>query len=469
MRWSSSLIKGFLRLAFRAYFRGVHVRGLEEVPHDGPVLLVANHPNTLLDPAILIHVLPRPIHFGAKHTLFKGPLRPILNALGAIPIVRAQDDPKAMRQNLKAIDAYVVLLGEGGATAIFPEGISQDDPHLAPMKSGASRIALQAEDKSDFKLDLRIVPVGLQFEPRRRFRGDAYVRFGKAFGVEDLAELYRAKRSAAYRKLTARIAQALGELSFHVDSIEHIPFVARLADVYLQRVRKTGLRGVGGRGLKGELLYRAAACLNYFSKVDPEIVARLEQSLKRYEMLRQAAGMDSRLVEEPSYLLEGPLAPIQAAIELVVGLVPASFGYLTGAAPFYLTRYLAHRSATRSRHLPSLSFWHVVIGAVAFPLIWSVEVLAVWLVASFNTTVVFGALLIPLGLFARFYIRRSRKLAVHVGGRVAGWLKMDEVLRVREARSELIDLMDTIRSRYLEEVFAPATGYRGPRAPIRNS
>ena len=86
MSWPRALIKGFLRVAFRAYFRGIHVRGMESVPDSGPVLFIANHPNSLLDPAILIHVLDRPIHFGAKHTLFKTPLRPILNALGAIPI-----------------------------------------------------------------------------------------------------------------------------------------------------------------------------------------------------------------------------------------------------------------------------------------------------------------------------------------------------------------------------------------------
>ncbi len=106
---------------------------------------------------------------------------------------------------------------------------------------------------------------------------------------------------------------------------------------------------------------------------------------------------------------------------------------------------------------------------MAFPLIWGIGIFTVWSLASFNWTVIFGALLIPLGLFARFYIGRSRKLAVHVGGRIAGLLKMDAVRRVREARDELVDLMDSIRSRYLEEVFAPATGYQGPRVPTRNS
>ena len=88
-QWVRLLIKGLLRIAFRVYYRSVQVQGAESVPEEGAVLLVANHPNSLLDPAILVHLIPRPLHFGAKHTLFSGPLGLVLEAFGAIPLVRA--------------------------------------------------------------------------------------------------------------------------------------------------------------------------------------------------------------------------------------------------------------------------------------------------------------------------------------------------------------------------------------------
>ena len=90
MRWVRFLLKEFLRLAFSAYYRSIQIQGLDSLPRRGSVLLVANHPNSLLDPAVLIHVLSRPIYFGAKHTLFTSPLRPFLKAFGVIPLVRAQ-------------------------------------------------------------------------------------------------------------------------------------------------------------------------------------------------------------------------------------------------------------------------------------------------------------------------------------------------------------------------------------------
>ena len=143
-QWLRAVIKGLLRLALRIYYRSVQVQGLGRLPTERPVLLVANHPGSLLDPALLVCLLSRQVRFGAKHTLFRGPFRLILEAFGAIPLFRAQDDRRAMRQNLQAFERYAALLRDGHVTAIFPEGVTQDTPHLAPVKTGAARIALKA-------------------------------------------------------------------------------------------------------------------------------------------------------------------------------------------------------------------------------------------------------------------------------------------------------------------------------------
>ena len=56
-QWVRLLIKGLLRIAFRVYYRSVQVQGAESIPKEGALLLVANHPNSLVDPAILAHLL----------------------------------------------------------------------------------------------------------------------------------------------------------------------------------------------------------------------------------------------------------------------------------------------------------------------------------------------------------------------------------------------------------------------------
>lgn len=127
------------------------------------------------------------------------------------------------------------------------------------------------------------VPVGLQFEPRRQFRAEVLIRVGNPFAIEDLAAAYAENPHRAVRELTDRIGEALKAMAFHVEWPEKVALVERLAEIYLERAQRTGFAGVHRRGLRAEILYRTAACLNHYARVDPAIVSEVEGALERYE------------------------------------------------------------------------------------------------------------------------------------------------------------------------------------------
>ena len=82
---------------------------------EGPLLLVGNHPNALVDPGLMIAVSSRPLTFLAKEPIFRMPvLGALVRALGALPVVRAQDDPSRMRENVEALGAAARGLAGGG-------------------------------------------------------------------------------------------------------------------------------------------------------------------------------------------------------------------------------------------------------------------------------------------------------------------------------------------------------------------
>ena len=68
------IFRAFITRCLRVYYRRIEAPGLEGVPRTGPLLLVANHGNALLDPLLLLALLPRPLSFLAKHTLFDTPV-----------------------------------------------------------------------------------------------------------------------------------------------------------------------------------------------------------------------------------------------------------------------------------------------------------------------------------------------------------------------------------------------------------
>src|SRR6185295_7922063 len=112
----------------------------------GGVVFAGNHPNSLIDPILIITSCGRRVQFAAKATLFKGRLmRAVLRGLGAVPIHRRDDSAGASAvDNDAAFTAMFDVLGGGGAIGIFPEGLSHDDSQLARLKTGAARLALGA-------------------------------------------------------------------------------------------------------------------------------------------------------------------------------------------------------------------------------------------------------------------------------------------------------------------------------------
>lgn len=212
-----------LRLATRVFFRQIEVVGLEHVPARGPVLFAGNHPNSLIDPILIITTCGRPVHFAAKDSLFKGRiLRAILRGLGAVPVARrveadgapeaprdppppARDAAELGRVNDAAFEHMFGVLAGGGAIGIFPEGISHDASQLARLKTGAARLALGGAARTG--APIAIVPCGLTFIHPKRFRSRVLVQFGPPIAVAasaapDAAATTTAALDAALRRLT---------------------------------------------------------------------------------------------------------------------------------------------------------------------------------------------------------------------------------------------------------------------------
>lgn len=219
--WLVPAFSAVANAAVRIFYR-ITITG-ERVPQNGPVLLVANHPNSLLDPLVVCAAARRPVHFLAKATLFDDPkLGWVLRGVGAIPVYRRVDDPALMERNVQTFAAARAALGNGSAVGIFPEGTSHSAPAMTTLRTGAARIALgsYAEHRRPFP----IVPVGLVFRQKDIFRSSALAVVGQAIAWEDLAERGEADQEAV-ADLTERIGAALKRVTLNLESWEDQPLV----------------------------------------------------------------------------------------------------------------------------------------------------------------------------------------------------------------------------------------------------
>jgi 1-acyl-sn-glycerol-3-phosphate acyltransferase len=180
-------IRGLTTAMIHTFFRRVKVDGIERLPTSGPVILVANHGNGLVDGILLMSMLPRWPRFLGKATLFKiAPLKPLLDMAGVIPVYRAKDAKPGETDRTAQNDATFAecrrLLADGAMVAIFPEGISHDLDTLQPLKTGAARIALTAVEEG--ATGLTIVPIGLAYDAKATFRSHALVTIGDPIQVD---------------------------------------------------------------------------------------------------------------------------------------------------------------------------------------------------------------------------------------------------------------------------------------------
>jgi 1-acyl-sn-glycerol-3-phosphate acyltransferase len=165
------------RVAVRLATRRVEVIDGDRIPTDRPVLVVANHFNGFVDPLVVVTVLRRLPRFLAKSTLWKVlPLRPLLRLAGIIPVHRRVDGGGG-EANVGTFAAAEQALRRRQTVAIFPEGITHDDPRLATIRTGAARIALGALAAG--AEGLTIVPIGLLFEDKVAIRTRVLARVGE--------------------------------------------------------------------------------------------------------------------------------------------------------------------------------------------------------------------------------------------------------------------------------------------------
>ncbi|MBK7537997.1 MAG: 1-acyl-sn-glycerol-3-phosphate acyltransferase [Myxococcales bacterium] len=239
------VLQWFLGLITRVFFRQVEVVGLEHVPVTGPVIFAGNHPNSLIDPVLIITTCGRKVHFAAKDTLFSSRLlRMVLRGVGAVPVARRDDHGSGKVDNDAAFTAMFQVLGGGGAIGIFPEGLSHDRSELAKLKTGAARLALGGA--AHCKGPVSIVPCGLTFIHPKRFRSRVMVQYAEPIVIDGadeaaleaslLAAAGGAKLPAAPKPDAAPEPAASAAAGSALDSPERVRALTSSLDLALRRL-----------------------------------------------------------------------------------------------------------------------------------------------------------------------------------------------------------------------------------------
>ena len=326
-------ISWLVRTITNTFFRRIDVVGIENVPTEGPVIFAGNHPNALMDGWLLTATCGRwPLHFMANAKLWNYKLLGrLMNLSGAVPVYSREDHGEDA-DNSQAFDKLYEVIEAGNCMGVFPEGISHAESHLTKLKTGAARIALAVAERGHTVVS--IVPCGLNYIHRHRFRSQVMIEFGEPVVIDKhWAEQYRRDNPGTVRKLTDHLANALLNVTLNAPDWNTLRFVQTARRLYKPKTADLTpgqYVELNRRFVERYVELQDDPELQAFRKETEDYQARLDLlGLKDYQ-LRQpislSGAMRKIMARSLMMLLLLPLAIPGALLHLPVGWVAAVVG-----------------------------------------------------------------------------------------------------------------------------------------------
>ena len=436
-------------------------RGRRHVPTDRGGLLVAWHPNGVVDPAVILARCPGRLVFGARDGLLKWPLLgALMRGLGTVPIYRAQDDSgeggeEARREaNRRSLEALATEAAAGSFTALFPEGQSHDLAHPTEIRTGAARLygqalALAAAAGAPVPA---LLPVGLHYDDKATFRSRVLVVFHAPLDVPaDLRARLAAGDREAVQELTDDIETALDRTALAADDWTLVQTMHRArtlmrAEAAIRTDRRVGRDSPAGRALGAAQIWRA-----YHARLatHPAEVDALLADVRAYDRGLRALGLTDANLDRPPRVRPALAALLTAAFVLAVPLL--ALGFAVNGPPHRLLKVIARRFSKARKDTATVK---LLVGLVLYPAAWAVagglaavaEARLDALPVSPLAAGLLVAVLSALGAVAALWFSERWAEALRaVRVRLTRSRRREALVRLREARTGLHDRLVALR------------------------
>jgi glycerol-3-phosphate O-acyltransferase / dihydroxyacetone phosphate acyltransferase len=436
-----ALLRAIVGVALRWYYRDIQVEGFERIPRKRPLLLVVNHPNALVDALLVAWVMPRRVLMTAKSTIFVNPIvGALFRWLGVVPLQRASDlakqgqtlDPQRNQETFRAV---VDALRKRGTVLIFPEGKSHDEPSMAPLKTGAARMALEAA--SSGVSDLAILPIGLVFERKELPRSRVLVQIGEPIGLDTWRALGGGSEVDA---LTAHINARLRAVTLNYATADDAARAVRLASLIAALFEDVPRIGVVDRGLAAEAVIarRIESLSTQLPRANAEARAQAEVLADRLDDFQRESASHGIRVED----IRIPLGARDAlrflwreGWLLLIGGPIALWGRVNHWLPFRAARLIAMRSVESAAD-PAMRT--LVAGAALVLLTYLAQTAAVFALWGPKVALLYLVSL-PIAADINFYLSDRLRRAVQ---RARAFLRLT---RNRGLQQRLTRELDTLR------------------------
>lgn len=340
-----TLLKPIVDWNLKHSYRKVEVKGKENVPTDGAVIIAPNHCNTLMDALVILRAFDDPTVFGARADIFNKPLiAKIMYFLRILPMVRQRDGLRNVLKNNQTQEVIVATLENGVRFCMYPEGRHRPAHSLQTLGKGTFRAALAANAKFGDRMPVYIVPTGIEYGDYFRYRSTSLVTFGKPINVTEFVKSQNVENEVQLiEPLRKELASRMSGLITYLKDDEHLYEKWTLTKILA--IDKGVKYGNFGTSLhEGMLANREiAAEVEKTCEENPEVMEGLIEKLEKFEKKRKKKGISIYSFRKKNDVLNIAGKSIAALIGLPYWIFCAII-----SSPMWLT-YNLLRSKTKDK------------------------------------------------------------------------------------------------------------------------
>lgn len=435
-----NFIRLLLSIAVRVYFKSITVKKASAVPDEGPMIIVANHPSTFLDPIVIGLQMKQRIAFLAKAEVFKSAFAKwLLPKFNMIPVYRKQDDASLMHRNEETFDKCYEHLAKKGTIMIFPEGVSLTQRKLEKIKTGAARIALGAEVENNYKLGVKILTVGLNYSNPHRFQSHLFINMDSPIEVLDFREKHKQDFFKSAHELTDLIRQRLEHHIIQIQDSETDRLVKNIETIYksklIETISDTALKSLSKKEKDFAMTKIIIEAVNYFKENQPERVQRISKLADDYFNSLDRLHLNDYLLKDFSKSRSVFFRTAYTLAYLVLGFPFWLFGAINNYLPYKLPYYIT-KAVTKKQDWHGAMF--VASGVFTFITFYSLQIYLVQhLFHKWWLTFGYFIFLPVSGFFAFAYYRRFTNLR-------GKWLVFNLFMKRATLISQLITMRENI-------------------------
>ncbi|MCH2231020.1 MAG: 1-acyl-sn-glycerol-3-phosphate acyltransferase [Crocinitomicaceae bacterium] len=361
-----NLLKILLGIGTKLYYKEVKVNNVEGLDYDGPKIIIANHPNTLLDAWIIGQVSKEKIYFMTKGTFFNTGLKKwFLSGLGLIPINRATESVTKGVSNADSFEMCYRILEEGKVLVVFPEGNSFIARQLRVLKSGTARIALEVEKRGLASKPIRIIPMGLIYSEANKFRSSVLAVVGESIDPSPFLEEFKENSIKGAKGLTEEFRKSLEGLLVNSTSTEHEALVEDIVQILSSQYVKSDKKGVE---LVAEQIKETHVKINDMLSSNPQKLDEIAGLVNRIKSQSEQLGIKSDFLDRSYRPRMFGRQLIQSTMLLILGFPLFIYGAIHSFLPYKLTDLVMPKLVKEPEYYAPIA---ILLGLVLYPLTYS--------------------------------------------------------------------------------------------------